>query len=254
MTTASNGYQQRHSALVVAAKAALVGEVKTRLCPPLTLPQACRLYECLLEDIVAKMAKYDEAELWIAFAPEREDYFRRNFAQRRKLLSQRGSDLGERLHHIFVDLFYLGYKEVIVTDSDSPTVPLSSIAQGFQLLHTDGNDVVLGPSRDGGYYLIGLKSPTEGLFTQIPWSSVAVLEKTLKRASMLGLKVALLPPSYDIDVEGDLRQLWGDLQASLDLQESAHRTYTFLREFFTDPGLELREHAPLPLRDDNKRA
>jgi rSAM/selenodomain-associated transferase 1 len=254
MTTASNGHQQRHSALVVAAKAALVGEVKTRLCPPLTLSQARRLYECLLEDIVAKMGTYDAADLWIAFAPEGEDYFRRKFAQRRKLLSQRGSDLGERVHHIFIDLFHLGYKEVIVTDSDSPTVPLSSVAQGFQLLHTDGKDVVLGPSRDGGYYLIGLRSPAEGLFTQIPWSSVAVLEETLKRASMLGLKAVLLTPSYDIDVEGDLRQLWGDLKTSMDLQERAHRTYTFLQELFTDPGLESREHAPLPLPNGNKRA
>ena len=254
MTVASNGHQQRPSALVVAAKAALVGEVKTRLCPPLTLPQARRLYECLLEDIVAKMGTYDAAEFWIAFAPKGEDYFRRNFAQSRKLLSQRGSELGERVHHIFVDLFHLGYKEVIVTDSDSPTVPLSSIAQGFQLLHTDGNDVVLGPSRDGGYYLIGLKSPTEGLFRQIPWSSADVLEQTMKRASMLGLKTALLPSSYDIDVEGDLRQLWGDLKASLELQGRAPRTSSFLRDLLTDPGLELGEHAPLPLRDDNKRA
>jgi rSAM/selenodomain-associated transferase 1 len=234
MTAASNGHQQRHSALVVAAKAALVGEVKTRLCPPLTLPQARRLYECLLEDIVAKMVTYDAADLWIAFAPKGEDYFRRNFAQRTKLLCQRGSDLGERVHHIIVDMFHLGYKEVIVTDSDSPTLPLSSIAQGFQLLHTEGNDVVLGPSRDGGYYLIGLKSPSEGLFRQIHWSSADVFEETLKRASMLGLEVALLPSSYDIDVEEDLRCLWEDFRASFEL--------------------ELGENAPLPLRNDNKRA
>ncbi len=252
MTAAINGPQQRRSAVVVAAKAALIGEVKTRLCPPLTLSQACGLYECLLEDIVAKMGKCDAAELWVAFAPKGEEYFQRHFAQRGRLLTQRGSDLGERVHHIFVDLFHLGYGEIIVTDSDSPTVPLSSIAQAFELLHGEGHDVVLGPSRDGGYYLIGLKSPTDGLFHQIPWSSTAVLEETLERASGLGLKVALLPAAYDIDVEHDLRRLWGDLKTSSELQQRAPRTYAFLRNLFRHPGLELKGQAPWPLRDDKR--
>ncbi len=252
MTAAISGPQQRRSALVVAAKAALVGEVKTRLCPPLTLSQACSLYECLLEDIVAKLEKFDAAELWVAFAPKGEEYFQRHFAQRTRLLTQRGADLGKRVHHIFVDLFHLGYREIIVTDSDSPMVPLSSIAQAFELLHGDGHDVVLGPSRDGGYYLVGLKSPTDGLFHQIPWSSTTVLEKTLERASGLGLKVALLPAAYDIDVEQDLKRLWGDLKTSSELQQRAPRTYAFLRNLFRHPGLELKGHAPWPLRDDKR--
>lgn len=252
MTASINGPQQRRSALVVAAKAALVGEVKTRLCPPLTLSQACSLYECLLEDIVAKLEKCDAAELWVAFAPMGEEYFQQHFAQRTRLLTQRGRDLGKRVHHIFVDLFHLGYREIIVTDSDSPMVPLSSIAQAFELLRGDGHDVVLGPSRDGGYYLVGLKSPTDGLFHQIPWSSTAVLEKTLERASGLGLKVALLPAAYDIDVEHDLSRLWGDLKTSSELQKRAPRTYAFLRNLFRHPGLELKGQARWPLRDDKR--
>ncbi len=250
MMLISNGNQQKRRGLVVVAKPPLVGEVKTRLCPPLTLPQACALYECLLLDIVSKMEEYQSAELWIAFAPKGEEYFRRIFADRKKLLQQRGGNLGKRLHHIFVDLFHLGYQQIVVTDSDSPTVPLSSIAKAYELLDGESCDVVLGPSSDGGYYLVGLKSPTEGLFHRIPWSSAAVVEKSLERASELGLNVALLPLAYDIDVEADLKRLWEDLQASPELQERALRTYAFLRRFFSEPDQIGRERTFRPLRYD----
>ncbi|MFQ5850948.1 MAG: TIGR04282 family arsenosugar biosynthesis glycosyltransferase, partial [Candidatus Binatia bacterium] len=234
MTAGCSARHRNCRALVVVAKAPLIGEVKTRLCPPLTPSEACTLYGCLLEDIVTKMADYHEAELWIAFAPGGEDYFQRTFAEGRRLLSQRGRDLGEKVHHIFVDLFRLGYQQVVVADSDSPTVPLSSVARAYKLLGREGCDLVLGPSIDGGYYLVGLKSPTEGLFRQIPWSSAAVLQKTLGRASELGLRAELLPPAYDIDVEKDLRQLWEDLKALPELQERAPRTHAFLTRLFTD--------------------
>ena len=233
---------------MVVAKPALVGEVKTRLCPPMTFPQASSLYECLLLDIVTKVEKYQTAELWIAFAPNGEEYFRRIFAGRKKLLQQRGSNLGERLHHIFVDLFHLGYQQVVVTDSDSPTVPLSSIAKAYELLDGVSCNVVLGPSSDGGYYLVGLNCPTEGLFHRIPWSSAAVVEKSMERASELGLNVALLPLAYDIDVEADLKRLWEDLQSSPELQERALRTYAFLRRFFREPDPIGRERTFRPLR------
>jgi len=250
MMSGSNGNQQKRRALVVVAKPALVGEVKTRLCPPLTLPQACALYECLLLDIVTKVEEYQTAELWIAFAPNGAEYFRRIFADTKKLLQQRGSNLGERLHHIFVDLFHLGYQQIVVTDSDSPTVPLSSIAKAYELLDGESCDVVLGPSSDGGYYLVGLKRPAEGLFLQIPWSSAAVVEKSLERASELGLTVALLPLAYDIDVEADLKRLWEDLQVSPELQERALKTYAFLRRLFRGPDQKGRERTFRPLRGE----
>ncbi len=224
----SDDKQTKARALVVVAKAPLEGFVKTRLSPHLGPANAASLYECLLADIVAKLEKYKESEFWLAFVPGGEEYFSENYPAIR-LLAQRGKDLGERLHHVFVDLFNRGYIEIVVADSDSPTVPLSSIDQAYKQLGEEGCDLVLGPSEDGGYYLIGLKRPTEQIFHDIPWSTNSVVDATLKRAGELALRVELLPPAYDIDVEDDLRRLWNDFMTLEHLRELAPRTYGYLR-------------------------
>ena len=232
----SDDQQTKARALAVVAKAPLKGSVKTRLSPYLSPSDAATLYECLLADIVAKLEKYIEGELWLAFAPGGEDYFSQNYPAIR-LLAQRGKDLGERLHHVFVDLFDRGYSEIVVADSDSPTVPLSSIDQAFTQLSEDRSDLVLGPSDDGGYYLIGLKRPAERIFLDIQWSTESVLGTTLKRAGELALRVRLLPPAYDIDVVGDLRKLWNDFMTAQDLRELAPRTYECLRNLIANRSL-----------------
>jgi rSAM/selenodomain-associated transferase 1 len=226
----SGHHHKKTHALVVVAKAPLTGSVKTRLTPYLSPAQAATLYECLLADIVAKLERYKESKFWLAFAPGGEEYFSQNFPAIR-LLAQRGRDLGERLHHVFVDLFRRGYSEVVVADSDSPTVPLSSIEQAFAQLSEGGCDLVLGPSDDGGYYLIGLKRPTQRIFHDIEWSAESVLNITLERARELELRVALLAPAYDIDVEEDLGRLWNDFMTVRHLRELAPRTYDYLRNF-----------------------
>lgn len=224
----SDGKLTKARALVVVAKAPFEGFVKTRLSPYLGPADAATLYECLLGDIVAKLEKFKESEFWLAFAPGGEEYFCQNYAPVR-LLAQRGKDLGERLYHVFVDLFDRGYGEIVVADSDSPTVPLSSIDLAYKQLSKEGCDLVLGPSVDGGYYLIGLKQPMERVFHDIPWSTNSVLDATLNRARELALRVGLLPPAYDIDVEEDLRRLWNDFMAFEHLRELAPRTYDHLR-------------------------
>jgi uncharacterized protein len=215
-------------ALVVMAKAPLKGSVKTRLSPYLSPADAAILYECLLADIVAKLEKHKESEFWLAFAPGGKDYFSRNYPAIR-LLAQRGKDLGERLHHVFVDLFHRGYSEIVIADSDSPTVPLSSIDHAYAQLSDEGCDLVLGPSDDGGYYLIGLKRPTARIFHDIEWSTERVLDTTLERARELALRVGLLGSAYDIDVQEDIRRLWNDFMTVETLQERSPRTYEYLR-------------------------
>jgi rSAM/selenodomain-associated transferase 1 len=224
----SDDQQTKARALAVVAKAPLKGSVKTRLSPYLSPSDAATLYECLLADIVAKLERYRESEFWLAFAPGGEEYFSQNYPAIR-LLAQQGKNLGERLHHIFVDLSRKGYSEIVVADSDSPTVPLSFIDRAYKLLSQEGCDLVLGPSDDGGYYLIGLKRPVKGIFHNIPWSTSSVLDITVKRAETLSLRVGLLPPAYDIDVEDDLRRLWNDFVSFEHLRELAPRTYDYLR-------------------------
>ncbi|HWP59783.1 MAG TPA: TIGR04282 family arsenosugar biosynthesis glycosyltransferase [Candidatus Acidoferrales bacterium] len=215
-------------ALAVMAKAPLEGFVKTRLSPCLSLADAAGFYECLLADIIAKFQKHNGAELWIAVAPGGEGYFSQNYPGANRL-PQRGNDLGERLHHVFVDLFERGYGEILVVDSDSPAVPPATIDQAYRKLSEEGCDLVLGPCEDGGYYLIGLKRPMEPLFHDIRWSTDAVLETTLARARAAKLRAGLLPPTYDIDEEEDLRRLWDHFTIAPEVRELAPRTYNYLR-------------------------
>lgn len=228
---------EKARALVVVAKAPLAGLVKTRLCPYLRPAQAADFYECLLTDIIGKMSGYEGGDLWLAFAPDGEDYFRQNHAGRR-LLAQRGGDLGERLHHIFVDLFRMDYHEIVVVDSDSPTVPLSTIQQAYEALSEQNSDMALGPSDDGGYYLVGLKCPARGIFRDIPWSTDRVLDSTLRRARELDLKVALLPRAYDIDVQEDIERLWKDFVASGQVRDLAPKTFAYIKNLY---GLQARD-------------
>lgn len=215
-------------ALAVVAKAPVEGVVKTRLGQCLSPADAAALYECLLRDIVAKFQRHESSEFWLAFAPGGERYFSENYPAA-GLLAQRGTDLGERLHRVFVDLSANGYGEVIIADTDSPGVPLASIDEAYRQLGEEARDLVLGPSDDGGYYLVGLKQPVEGIFRDIPWSTGGVLDRTLERARELELKVGVLPPAYDIDVEADLIRLWNDFGASEALRELAPRTYGYLQ-------------------------
>jgi rSAM/selenodomain-associated transferase 1 len=225
----SDGKEKEAHALVMVAKAPQEGLVKTRLYPYLTLAEAAQLYECLLWDIAAKLNAHPGSDFWIACAPEGEAYFHRYHPQAR-LLTQRGSDLGERLEHIFLDLFLLGYQKIVVADSDSPLVPLSSIARAYADLSDGNSDVVLGPCADGGYYMIGLKRREREIFRDIPWSTERVLHSTIEKANDLGLKIALLCPTYDIDEADDLRKLWRDFLVYPQLRARAPRTYAHLKE------------------------
>ncbi len=220
---------------MVMAKAPLVGSVKTRLCPSMSQAEAAAFYECLLIDIVTQLRKFQAGELWIAFAPEGEEYFRNQFAKGINLLTQHGIDLGQRIHHAFVDLFHKGYEEILVVGSDCPTISLSTMNQAYEHLNAGTYDVVLGPSSDGGYYLIGLKNPIELLFKEIPWSTEWVLKNTVTRADKLGLKVALLDQAFDIDVEEDLDRLWNDFKTSRHLQGQAPKTYAYLARLLSKP-------------------
>ncbi len=127
------------------------------------------------------------------------------------LLPQRGEKFGERLYFAVEDLFKCGFDSVCLIDSDSPTVPAENFAEAVELLSTTEDRVVLGPSDDGGYYLIGVKKPHRHLFEQIDWSTERVLNQTMQRATEIGIEVKLLPTGYDVDDGASLRRLCNEL-------------------------------------------
>jgi len=191
--------------LLVVAKQPIPGQTKTRLCPPLTHAQAADLYECFLRDTLDTMRKVRDVQCVIGFHPEAaQDYFR-YLAPDMKLTCQYGDSLGERLDYLLTEMLANGSQQVVVMDSDSPTLPADYISQAFDRLMTA--DVVIGPTRDGGYYLIGMKHPQPHLLRQVQMSTPHVLADTLALAQSTGLMASLLPTWYDIDTIADLRQL-----------------------------------------------
>ena len=200
------------SALVIFAKAPIAGQVKTRLCPPLTPDEAATLHGSFVLDTLER-TKAAVATLklplarYLACAPSSTLVFFRIMEERQgvKLLDQVGEDLGARMAHVFETLFARGYQRVFIVGTDTPSLPLEQYQQAIMLLET--HDLVLGPALDGGYYLIGLNQPAPGLFTGIPWSTDQVLALTQGKARALGLTTVLLAPWRDVDTIDDLQAL-----------------------------------------------
>jgi rSAM/selenodomain-associated transferase 1 len=194
--------------MAVMAKVPAAGEVKTRLCPPLTPAQAAGLAGCFLQDRVEQLAAVPSADPMVAFAPpEREPELRRLLGPEVRLVVQRGADLGARLDGLLTELLADGYPGAIAVDADSPTLPTAFLRRACAALLDDAADVVVGPCEDGGYYLVGLRRPVPALFRDIPWSTPAVLPETVRRARALELRLGLLPPWFDVDREPDLARL-----------------------------------------------
>jgi rSAM/selenodomain-associated transferase 1 len=194
--------------LVIFGKAPIPGQVKTRLCPPLTGDEAATLQGTLVLDVVERSRAVErQLDRFLACSPSREHPFFKVMEGRHgvKLLDQVGPDVGARMAQVFEELFKLGYRKVVMVGTDVPTLQPSSLLEAHKLL--DDHDLVLGPAQDGGYFLIGLTRPIPDLFQDIPWSTDQVRALTLKKAEALGLKVAQLAMGRDLDTVEDLTAL-----------------------------------------------
>ena len=191
--------------LIIFAKEPVPGQVKTRLCPPLAPEAAARLYGCFLTDTLEEMGRLPGLHLALAYSPaEGRDFFHRLVPAGVSLSPQEGVDLGERMARAFDRGFTAGFDPVLLRGSDTPDLPGSVVREGAEVLAAGQAQVVLGPSPDGGYYLVGLKAPHPQRFHPLAWSGGTVLRDTLERARRLGLTVHLLPQWQDIDVWDDL--------------------------------------------------
>ena len=204
----------RPAAVAIMAKAPRAGEVKTRFCPPLSLVDAAELYRRLLLDKIEQVRSLRTASLAIAYTPDEARAFFEEVAPGFVLVPQRGADLGDRLANSLGELLDTGHRGALAIDSDTPTLPLEFLQQALDLIVTPEIDVVLGPTEDGGYYLIGLRAVHRELFEAMAWSTQQVLPETIRRADAKGLRVACLPPWYDIDTPDDLARLRMTLAAS----------------------------------------
>ena len=199
-------------ALAVMAKAPRAGKVKTRLSPPLSLEQTATLNIQFLRDTAENIATVTGGAGLISYTPVGDEaLFDGLLPETFALVPQRGDAFGERLLAAAEDILAIGYGAVCLIDSDSPTVPTAVYEQAVEALLAPGDRVVLGPSDDGGYYLIGLKQAHREPFDRITWSTEHVLEETLLRCAETRLEVVLLPTWYDVDDAATLALLKSEL-------------------------------------------
>jgi uncharacterized protein len=204
-----------HCAIAVMAKASIPGRAKTRLTPPLTPEEAAGLNTAFLRDIADNLMSASalaNIAPFMAFAPAGgAPFFRDVLPPCIGLVEAVAPSFGECLLHAAATLLDAGHDAVCLLNSDSPTLPTAYLTAAATALAAPGDRIVLGPSTDGGYYLLGLKHPHRRLFEDIDWSTERVSAQTLARARELGLAVHQLPSWYDVDDLAALRVLVGEL-------------------------------------------
>ncbi len=221
-------------AIALFAKNPVAAAVKTRLVPPLTQAEASALATAFLQDASANVidaAALLEAKPCIFYdPPSARDAIRRLVAATALLYPQVEGDLARRLSNAYDTLAREGLTDVCFTGADSPTLPRAYVAAAFAALDA-GNDAVVGPASDGGYYLIGMRSARPQLFERIDWSTSRVFAQTCERAAEYAVTLATLPQWYDVDDVIGLTRLHAELSDSQPPGvhgEPAPRTKAFL--------------------------
>ena len=227
-------------ALAIMAKAPRPGKVKTRLSPPLTSEEAAAINTCFLRDTtenIGELADEGACAGVISYTPVGDEHLFDGILPRGyRLVAQRGDGFGERLLTTAQDLFAHGFASVCLIDSDSPTVPREVFSMAVDALREDGDRVVLGPSHDGGYYLIGMKQPHPEIFENITWSTASVFAETAAAVREIGVELVILPTWYDVDDAETLTILRSELLDSLRPEfislrgYPAEHTKSFLRQ------------------------
>ena len=203
-------------AIAVMAKAPRLGEVKTRLVPPLSATEAAALGGCFIRDVAANIVAASEVapiDGYVAYSPPASEHlFAPLLPAGVGLVPPRGTGLGAGLFDAAEDLLAAGYGAVCLVNADSPTLPTAILVEAARQLLLPGERLVIGPAADGGYYLIGLKQPHRRLFEDIAWSTERVFRQTAERAAEIGLDLTALPVWYDVDDVASLRQLIAELK------------------------------------------
>ena len=221
-------------AVVIMARQPAPGAVKTRLRPVLSDDDIAVLYEGFLRDRISQVRSLRGAAPAIAYTPAESRPFFIEAAPDFFLLPQVGDGLSMRLTCLFQRLLDMGHDGVIATDSDSPTLPTAHLQRAVDRLTTPDTDVVVGPSDDGGYYLIGLRQLHSALFDAMPWSTPRVYDETLRRAAALDVRVTALPGWYDVDTPLEFERLHAEIN-ELDAGAPRHT-----RRFFAEWDLQKR--------------
>lgn len=204
------------------------GRVKTRLAAVIGEAAAAMLHHQFLATLLARFADTAE-QRWLFYDPaEQREAFQTLAGPAWRLHPQCAGDLGERMRDYFQRAFDDRVERVVLIGSDSPNVPPATVARAFDLL--DEAPVVIGPSQDGGYYLIAARDAPPPIFDAMPWGSANVFDETTKRLQKHELPFRQLPTWYDIDEIADLHNLAEDLWPTESLDEPLQHLQQVVRD------------------------
>jgi uncharacterized protein len=212
-------------AIAIMAKAPRNGHVKTRLAPSLPPDRIVRLYTCLLTDTLALARSLDGIRVALVCPAGDAEALGVLAGDHVAVVRQQGRGLAAGLDSAFRLLLGPDCRQVVALDSDSPHLPPAVLTAAFA--HLETHDLVVGPTRDGGYYLVGASAAHPGLFDAAGMGTTTALNALLTRARSAGLAVARTPEGYDVDEADDLARLAADLRAD---PSRAPATAALLRE------------------------
>jgi uncharacterized protein len=212
--------------LVIMAKAPRPGRVKTRLTPTLSPEAVTAFYRCLLADTLALARSLDDVEVAVMCPDSDVSELARLASNAVGVVAQTGEGLAAGLTSVFAHFAEEDQRRTLAFNSDSPHLPRAVLEGAFEALTID--DVVVGPTYDGGYYLVGATASHPTLFASDGMGTSTALEKLLSRARALGLSVGFADPFYDIDVADDLNRLAAELRLA---PGRAPRTAEWLKEW-----------------------
>src|SRR5260370_10260275 len=199
---ATGCFSHPNRTLVIMAKAPKPGMVKTRLTESLPSPAVTALYRCLLEDTLALARSLTSVEVAVMCPESDQDELAHLLGNTVQVVAQKGEGLAEGLPSVFRHFTAAGRQHVIAFNSDSPHLAPSVLDSAFGILAT--HDVVVGPTYDGGYYLVGAKAAHPALFESDRMGTTSALDRLLTRTNILELSTGFTEPFYDIDVANDL--------------------------------------------------
>lgn len=190
------------NALILFARDPVLGKVKTRLSPFLEEGVILKLYTCFLRGSLDNIRQVENVDRFVGVAPSNESgFFTGALGSDIRMFVQEGEHLGDKMRSAIQDRFAEGYERVVIIGSDSPSLPVSYINWAVG----SDKDIVLGPSTDGGYYLIGMRGKVLEVFKDVNWGTETVLQETCEHLVQNGANLELLPVWYDVDTPEDLK-------------------------------------------------
>ena len=212
--------------LVIMAKAPRPGRVKTRLTPSLPLQAVTAFYRCLLDDTLALAQSLGNVEVAIMCPPADVNELAQLAGDEVSVVAQEGEGLAAGLTSVFTHFTDEHQRRIVAFNSDSPHLPHSALEDAFEML--SAHDMVVGPTPDGGYYLVGAKASHPALFARDGMGTSSALETLLSRAQDFALSVGFAAPFYDVDMAEDMARLAAELRLA---PVRAPRTAKWLEEW-----------------------